>query len=576
MSRTHASKVRYCFAEDPRDDVSFLNVEWNGQAVESSGASANSKYFGMGLKSGGGGPFFVHRHDEFKRFGSRPASFHGHTGKVTCSAFHPFNDSLVVTGSLDCTVKLWQIPDGGLTETIKGSLQTMAGHSKRILFTEFHPTASNVLASASSTNQNEIKIWDITTGEAVLNLGDDIHGKLITDLKWNLDGSLLTTSCKDKKVRFVDPRTQEVVQKFKAHDSLRSSKLCWLDTETLLTTGFNTMGKREVRLWDPRNPSKELFKKRIDTGNAPLYPVFDAGTNLVLMTCKGSTTVKVWEYIPSEKAVVHCSDSSFKEQCRGFGMLPKRSLDINGVEVFRMVWIGGKKVQELKFKIPRKTRGFVKDFFPDDVAGIPAMDASAYFAGENKPPVKMCMDPSTFKADGGGATAAFTVAKSRAELEKELETALKEIKKAEEVKGDLLKQLKDAGIEPAKVDLNKLPPPPPTAAAAPKKAAPRAAKKVVKKKVVDSEEETEEEEEEEEKPKPKKKKKKKGPLISAKKKVVAKKEEPEPVPVPAPAPEEEEEEEESADAKRARLTDLITSKLGSMDVRRLSKILDGI
>ena len=63
-------------------------------------------------------------------------------------------------------------------------------------------------------------------------------------------------------------------------------------------------------------------------------------------------------------------------------------------------------------------------------------------------------------------------------------------------------------------------------------------------------------------------------MISAKKKVVAKKEEP--VPVPAPAPEEEEEEEESADAKRARLTDLITSKLGSMDVRRLSKILDGI
>lgn len=352
----HVSKVRYCFAKDPRDDACILNVQWNQQSVEASGASANSKYLGMGIKSGGGGPFFVHKVNDAKRFGPTKFSLHGHTDKITDSDFHPFNDDIVATGSLDCTIKLWRIPDGGLTAHLKTPLTTLEGHSKRILFTTFNPSANNVLASASSTSQNEVKVWDISVGEPIFEFDSELHSKMITDMKWNYDGSMLATACKDKLVRVFDPRSEGGALNISAHDSLRPSKLLWLRKDTLLTTGFTGSGKREAKLWDVRNTKSPVGKSRLSSGSAPMYGVHDRGTNIVLFTSKGSTSVKVWEYVPSSNEILHCASCTFKEQCRGFAMLPKRALDTTNVEVARMMWIGASKIQPLSFRIPRKVR----------------------------------------------------------------------------------------------------------------------------------------------------------------------------------------------------------------------------
>ena len=40
---------------------------------------------------------------------------------------------------------------------------------------------------------------------------EDIHTDLIYNVGWNRTGSLLVTTCKDKKVRVIDPRKQQVV-----------------------------------------------------------------------------------------------------------------------------------------------------------------------------------------------------------------------------------------------------------------------------------------------------------------------------------------------------------------------------
>ena len=39
----------------------------------------------------------------------------GHKGPVLDIAFCPHNDNVIASGSEDCYVKVWQIPDGGLT-----------------------------------------------------------------------------------------------------------------------------------------------------------------------------------------------------------------------------------------------------------------------------------------------------------------------------------------------------------------------------------------------------------------------------------------------------------------------------
>ncbi len=57
---------------------------------------------------------------------------------------------------------------------------------------------------------NQIIIWNVGTGEAMINL-EDMHPDVIFSVSWSRNGSLLCTACKDKKVRVIDPRKKKVV-----------------------------------------------------------------------------------------------------------------------------------------------------------------------------------------------------------------------------------------------------------------------------------------------------------------------------------------------------------------------------
>jgi len=53
-----------------------------------------------------------------------------------------------------------------------------------------------------------IRLWDISKGAEKLNI--DCHTQLVQSLDWNYNGDLLTTTCKDKKLRVIDARTGKV------------------------------------------------------------------------------------------------------------------------------------------------------------------------------------------------------------------------------------------------------------------------------------------------------------------------------------------------------------------------------
>lgn len=57
---------------------------------------------------------------------------------------------------------------------------------------------------------NQIIIWNVGTGEAMINL-EDMHPDVIYNVCWNRNGSLICTACKDKSIRVIDPRKQEIV-----------------------------------------------------------------------------------------------------------------------------------------------------------------------------------------------------------------------------------------------------------------------------------------------------------------------------------------------------------------------------
>lgn len=64
--------------------------------------------------------------------------------------------------------------------------------------------------SLSPGCDNQIVIWNVGTGEAMITL-EDMHPDVIYNVCWNRNGSLICTSCKDKAIRVIDPRKETIV-----------------------------------------------------------------------------------------------------------------------------------------------------------------------------------------------------------------------------------------------------------------------------------------------------------------------------------------------------------------------------
>jgi coronin-1B/1C/6 len=103
-----------------------------------------------------------------KRQGGVPM-IHAHTARVVDLHFSPFNDNLLATGSEDCSVKVWEVPD----DLANGSTHSDAkaqfkGHAKRVEMVKFHPVADNIVASASV--DKTIRLWDVNAQGASFSL----------------------------------------------------------------------------------------------------------------------------------------------------------------------------------------------------------------------------------------------------------------------------------------------------------------------------------------------------------------------------------------------------------------------
>ena len=200
-----ASKFRHVYGEDAKPEKALLDLPVTSAAGDHRYISASAKFFAVAL-SGGGGPVGVFPLDYCGKYTNDTPKIEGHTSGCTDTAFSPFNDNLLATGSSDATVKLWQIPEGGLTETLREPAADLVGHNKPISFIEWNPVANNVLAVA--TRVPEVRLWDVNTGKEALKFSSP---SMIQDMSWNYNGSILSLSGKDKKIRLVDPRKADTV-----------------------------------------------------------------------------------------------------------------------------------------------------------------------------------------------------------------------------------------------------------------------------------------------------------------------------------------------------------------------------
>ncbi|TNM93954.1 hypothetical protein fugu_002130, partial [Takifugu bimaculatus] len=196
----------------------------------------------------------------------------GHAAPVLDIQWSPHDDNIIASASEDCTVKIWQIPDGGLTSPMTEAVLTLEGHSKRVGILAWHPSALNILltqvmAWRQPCCDNLICVWNVGTGELVYQLSE-AHPDLIYNVSWNKDGSAICTVCKDKALRVIDPRRGTVLKvKEKVHEGTRPMRALFLSDGKILTTGFSRMSERQLALWDTKDLSEPMAVQEMDTSN---------------------------------------------------------------------------------------------------------------------------------------------------------------------------------------------------------------------------------------------------------------------------------------------------------------------
>lgn len=117
-------------------------------AVDSTFCSVNPKFLAVITEAAGGGAFIVLPLEKVGRVERETPLVSGHRGAVTDIAWCPHNDNIIASGSDDCSVKIWVIPDGGIKETLVTAEAELLKHQRRVSQVLWHPSAQNVLLSA--------------------------------------------------------------------------------------------------------------------------------------------------------------------------------------------------------------------------------------------------------------------------------------------------------------------------------------------------------------------------------------------------------------------------------------------
>ncbi|NXA05386.1 CORO6 protein, partial [Sapayoa aenigma] len=387
MSRrvVRQSKFRHVFGQPVKADQMYEDIRVSKVTCDSSFCAVNPKFVAIIVESGGGGAFIVLPLAKTGRVDKNHPLVTGHTAPVLDIDWCPHNDNVIASASEDTTVMVWQIPDYVPVRNITEPVVTLEGHSKRVSIISWHPTARNVLLSAGCDNL--VILWNVGTGEMLLAL-EDMHTDLIYNVGWNRNGSLLVTTCKDKKVRVIDPRKQQIIaEKTKPHDGTRPIRAIFVADGKIFTTGFSKMSERQLGLWDLNNFEEPIALQEMDTSNGVLLPFYDADSSIVYLCGKGDSSIRYFEITDEAPYVHYLNTYSSKEPQRGMGFMPKRGLDVSKCEIARFFKLHERKCEPIVMTVPRKSDLFQDDLYPDTPGPEPALEADEWLSGKDADPI---------------------------------------------------------------------------------------------------------------------------------------------------------------------------------------------
>lgn len=393
-----SSKFRHVYGQALKREQCYDNIRVSKSSWDSTFCAVNPKFLAIIVESAGGGAFIVLPHNKVGRIAADHPLVGGHKGPVLDIAWCPHNDNVIASGSEDCVVKVWQIPDGGLSRTLTDPVVDLVFHQRRVGLVLWHPSALNILLTAGSDNQ--VVIWNVGTGDILVHI--DSHPDIVYSACFNWDGSKLVTTCKDKKIRIIDPRTGEVESEALCHEGSKATRALFLRHGLIFTTGFNRSSERQYSLRAPDALSEPIVMVELDTSNGVMFPLYDPDTNLIYLCGKGDSVIRYFEITPEPPFVHYINTFQTPDPQRGIGMMPKRGCDVTTCEISKFYRLNNNGLcQVISMTVPRKSDLFQEDLYPDTLSDDAALTAEEWIAGQDADPIVISLKDRVSIVQGG-------------------------------------------------------------------------------------------------------------------------------------------------------------------------------
>ncbi|NXL68299.1 COR2B protein, partial [Chordeiles acutipennis] len=375
-----SSKFRNVYGKVASREHCFDGIPITKNVHDNHFCAVNARFLAIVTESAGGGSFLVIPLEQTGRIEPNYPKVCGHQGNVLDIKWNPFIENIIASsrGSQPhpdaCPipqVRIWEIPEGGLKRNMTEAVLELYGHSRRVGLVEWHPTTNNILFSAGY--DYKVLIWNLDIGEPVKMI--DCHTDVILCMSFNTDGSLLATTCKDKKLRVVEPRSGRVLQEASCKNH-RVNRVVFLgSTKRLLTTGVSRWNTRQIALWDQEDLSMPLIEEEIDGLSGLLFPFYDADTHMLYLAGK----VRAGRPVPPLQLLL------------GSRATPSR-LDMQVEMSAGSLRVVSRFPQVDGFSFPSfQSETYQEDIYPMTPGTEPALTPDEWLSGVNREPILMSL-----------------------------------------------------------------------------------------------------------------------------------------------------------------------------------------
>ncbi|NWR49774.1 DAW1 factor, partial [Regulus satrapa] len=169
-------------------------------------------------------------------------TFRGHSAEIVCLSFNP-QSTLLATGSMDTTAKLWDLEKGE-------EVATLNGHSAEIIALSFNTTGDRIITGSfdhtvavwdvgtgreqsllikmptnNATAKYElvapmprlcVQLWNAVTGTHIATLAG--HSREVLDVCFDYAGQRIATASADGSARVYDAGTKQCIAKLEGHE----------------------------------------------------------------------------------------------------------------------------------------------------------------------------------------------------------------------------------------------------------------------------------------------------------------------------------------------------------------------